>query len=442
MIYGIKIKAKDKLKTKADTLWHPCTQMQWHESDPPISIETGQGVWLYEANGHRYLDAISSWWVNLFGHNNPRINVAVQAQLGKLSHTMLAGFSHPPVEMLSSALRELAPGYLEHCFFASDGASAVEIALKMSYQYWQNLGQHGKTGFISLRQGYHGETLGALSVTDIPLFSELYAPLLYKTVRVPTPDWRHGDPGESAGDFALRCAKELEDYLQEYGAITAAFILEPLVQGAAGMGMYHPVYLKRAREICDRYQVHLIADEIAVGFGRTGFMFACEAADIVPDLLCLSKGISAGYLPLSVVMASDEIYQAFYSRDLKRGFLHSHSYSGNALACSAALASLAIFKSDDVIAANLRKQEFLNGASLELASHPKIRHWRNTGMIWAFDVESDDKAFARNFARKALERQVILRPINNTVYFMPPYTISEDEMTFLLEATLAIMAQL
>ena len=442
MIYGIKIKAKDKLKTKTQPLWHPCTQMQWQESDPPVSIESGQGVWLYEANGHRYFDAISSWWVNLFGHNNPRINAAIQAQLGKLSHTMLAGFSHPPVEMLSNLLSELAPGDLTHCFYASDGASAVEIALKMSYQYWQNVGEHEKTGFVSLRQGYHGETLGALAVTDVPIFRELYAPLLYKTVRVPTPDWRHAEAGESAEDFALRCAKELEDYLQEYGDITAAFILEPLVQGAAGMGMYHPVYLKRAREICDRYQVHLIADEIAVGFGRTGCMFACEAADIAPDLLCLSKGISAGYLPLSVVMASDKIYQAFYSPDIKRGFLHSHSYSGNALACSAALASLAIFKNDDILAANRRKQDFFNGASLDLASHPKIRHWRNSGMIWAFDVDTDDKEFAKNFARLALKRQVILRPIGTTVYFMPPYTISEDEMTFLLDATLAIMAQL
>src|SRR5687768_10868034 len=268
---------------------------------------------------------------------------------------MLAGFTHEPVVELSERLGRLWSNRLGHCFYSSDGASAVEIALKMSFQYWHNRGQSQKNRFISLQNDYHGETLGALSVTDVALFKNIYAPLLRPCTHVPTPDWRYASPGESSGDYAKRAAAALEAHLERHHAETAALILEPLVQGAAGMGMYHPDYLRHARAICDRYGVHLIADEIAVGFGRTGTMFACEQGKITPDFLCIGKGLTAGYLPLSVVMTTDRVYEAFYDDRVTMGFLHSHTHSGNALACRAALATLDIFEQDNVLEANRAK---------------------------------------------------------------------------------------
>ena len=423
-------------------VWHPCTQMKQHESLPLVPIARGSGMWLYDFDGNRYLDAISSWWVNLFGHCNPRINAALKDQLEKLEHVILSGFTHEPVIQLSERLSKLVPGNLGHCFYGSDGASAVEIALKMSFHAWRNNGKPGKTAFVSLQNSYHGETLGALSVTDVALFKDTYAPLLRNSVQVPTPDWRYAAAGETHEAFALRCAESLENHLSKQHEKTAALILEPLVQGAAGMGMYHPIYLKRAREICDRYEVHLIADEIAVGFGRTGTMFACEQAGIAPDFLCLSKGITGGYLPLSVVMTHNDIYQAFYDEDVTRGFLHSHSYTGNALACRAALATLDIFEQDKVIEANRAKAVFMNETLNELREHPRVKNLRNTGMIWAFEVENAAQDFSKHFYLKALERELLLRPIGNTVYFMPPYIISEEEMTLLVDRTLEIIKEL
>lgn len=418
------------------TVWHPCTQMKQHETLPLISIARAAGIWLYGHDGKRYLDAIGSWWVNLFGHANSRINAAVREQLEKVEHVMLAGFTHEPVVELSERLSKLVPGRLGHCFYSSDGASAVEIALKMSFHYWRNSGRPEKNAFVSLQNGYHGETLGALSVTDVALFADAYAPLLRQSAHMITPDWRYAAEGESHRDYALRAATALEAYLAEHHAQTAAFIVEPLIQGAAGMGMYHPDYLKRVREICDRYQVHLIADEIAVGFGRTGTFFACEQAGIAPDILCLGKGLTAGYLPLSVVMTTDTVYQAFYCEDITRAFLHSHTHAGNALACRAALATLDIFEQDEVIRANRLKASYLNQACLPIASHPKVKNFRNCGMIWAFDVETSDPAFAQKFFQAALKQELSLRPLGNTVYFMPPYIIDQPEMDLLVAGTL------
>ncbi|OGT18394.1 MAG: adenosylmethionine--8-amino-7-oxononanoate transaminase, partial [Gallionellales bacterium RIFCSPHIGHO2_02_FULL_57_16] len=348
------------LARSLSAVWHPCSQMKHYEAFPLLPVARGEGVWLYDFDGKRYLDAVSSWWVNLFGHSNPRINAALREQLDTLEHVMLAGFTHEPVVLLSERLRELAPAGLGHCFYGSDGASATEIALKMSAHYWRNTGKPQKTQFISLENSYHGETLGALSVTDVALFRDAYGALIRQQATVPSPDWRKAAAGESAEAYALRCAAALEAHLQQHHQHIAAFIIEPLVQGAAGMAMYHPVYLKRARELCSQYGVHLIADEIAVGMGRTGTMFACEQATtpspdkgrageglgITADFLLLSKGITGGYLPLSVVMTRDEIYQSFYADDTARGFLHSHSYTGNPLACRAALATLDIFAQD------------------------------------------------------------------------------------------------
>lgn len=420
-------------------VWHPCTQMKHLETLPLVPIARGEGVWLYDYDGRRYLDAISSWWVNLFGHANPHINAALRDQLEQIEHVMLAGFTHAPVVELSEKLAALTG--LGHAFYGSDGASATEIALKMSFHYWRNAGQPGKSCFVSLDNSYHGETVGALSVTDVALFKDTYAPLLRQSVQMPSPDWRLAEDGESAEAYALRCAEALEYYLAEHHAQIAAFIVEPLVQGAAGMAMYHPAYLRRAREICDRYRVHLIADEIAVGFGRTGTMFACEQAGILPDFICLSKGITGGYLPLSAVLTTDDVYGVFYDDAVTRGFLHSHSYTGNALACRAALATLEIFQQQDVLAANRAKAARMNRALAPLAELP-VRHLRNMGMIWAFDVDTTLPDFGRRFSEAALAHGLLLRPIGNTVYFMPPYVIDDAAIDGLAEGTLAILAEL
>ena len=423
------------LTRSARAVWHPCTQMKQHETLPLVPVARARGVWLYDFDGRRYLDAISSWWVNLFGHANSRINAALAAQLEELEHVILAGFTHEPVVQLSERLSALTGGRLGHCFYASDGASATEIALKMSFHFWRNSGQPQKTRFVSLASGYHGETLGALSVTDVALFKDTYAPLLQSSVQVPSPDWRLAESGESPRAYAERCAMALERHLEQHHRETAAFIIEPLVQGAAGMAMYDAEYLRRARTLCERFEVHLIADEIMIGCGRSGTFFAHEQAGITPDFLCLSKGITGGYLPLSVVLTTDAVYAAFYDDLVARGFLHSHSYTGNALACRAALATLDIFEQDHVLEANRAKAAYLGCAAHSLARHPRVRHFRNTGMIWAFDVESDDPAFARRFYQAALARELLLRPIGNTVYFMPPYTITEAEIDFLVAGT-------
>jgi adenosylmethionine-8-amino-7-oxononanoate aminotransferase len=432
----------DLLARSRHAVWHPCTQMKRHEALPPLPIQRGQGVWLYDFDGKAYLDAVSSWWVNLFGHCNARINAAITEQLGQLEHVMLAGFTHEPVVRLSERLAGLAPAGLGHCFYASDGASATEIALKMSAHYWRNMGSAHKTQFISLQNGYHGETLGALSVTDVALFRDAYGALLRQSATVPSPDSRNAEAGEGAEAFALRCAGRLEVHLQQNHEHIAAFIVEPLVQGAAGMAMYHPAYLRRARELCDQYGVHLIADEIAVGMGRTGTMFACEQAEITPDFMLLSKGISGGYLPLSVVMSTDAIYRAFYDDDVARGFLHSHSYTGNPLACRAALATLDIFEQDRVIAANRAKADYFNQAQAPLRQHPAVRNFRHTGMIWAFEVDSPEPDFAQRCFGLALEQGLLLRPMGNTVYFMPPYVIGEAELAWLAERTLKVIGML
>jgi len=428
----------DLLNRTRAAVWHPCTQMKQLETAPPLAIVRGEGPWLIDIDGRRYLDAISSWWVNLFGHCNPRINAAITDQLGKIEHVMLAGATHEPVVDLSERLAHLTG--LGHAFYGSDGASATEIALKISAHYWRNAGQAEKNGFISLTNGYHGETVGALSVTDIPLFKATYAPLLRHSVQVPSPDARMAAPGESAEAYAVRCAAVLEAHLAEHAATTAALIVEPLMQGAAGMAMYHPAYLKRARELCDQYQVHLIADEIAVGFGRTGTMFACEQAAVRPDFICLSKGITGGYLPLSAVLTTDEVYAAFYGDATARGFLHSHSYTGNPLACRAALAVLDIFEHDNVIAANRVKAIEFTRVLAEVAAHSRVRHFRHLGMIWAFDVADTAPGFSTRFHRAALAQAAFIRPIGNTVYVMPPYVTSADEMRGLADAMLVCLS--
>jgi adenosylmethionine---8-amino-7-oxononanoate aminotransferase len=445
------------LTRSLQSVWHPCTQMKQHETYPLIPIKSGDGVWLYDTEGKRYLDGVSSWWVNLFGHNNATIKDAIKQQLDAIEHVMLAGFTHEPVVALSEKLAKLTG--LGHAFYASDGASAVEIALKMSFHYWRNSGKTNKTKFISLQNSYHGETLGALGGTDVAIFKDTYAPLLMQSAQMPSPDFRLAEAGESAEAYALRCADALEEYVAEHHETLAAFIIEPLVQCAAGMAMYDPVYLRRAREICTKYEIHLIADEIAVGFGRTGSLFAsysdcdatcnfgadnqsgcCRNMECRPDFICLSKGITGGYLPLSVVLTRDEIYQAFYDDKVTKGFLHSHSYTGNPLACSAALATLSIFESDNILEKNRETSDCI-WEKMQAFNDLPIKHLRrpnsnSTGMIFAFDVITNNPNFARDCYAAALKNSLLIRPIGNTVYLMPPYTITHEEILHALQASI------
>jgi len=443
------VAANDWVARSLRSVWHPCTQMQHHEaganSVPLIPVSHGKGAWLYDHQGRRYLDAISSWWVNLFGHANPRINGALKDQLDRLEHAMLAGFTHEPVIELSEKLAALTGHVLGHSFYASDGASAVEIALKMSFHAWRNGGKSEKQEFVCLKGSYHGETVGALAVTDVALFKDAYGPLLRASTIATSPDARLAEDGETAQDVARRAAADVERLFVQRADKIAAIIIEPLVQCATGMAMHDPLYLQLVRELCDRHQVHLILDEIAVGCGRTGTFFACEQAGIWPDFVCLSKGISGGYLPLSLVMTRDAIYQAFYSADVTRGFLHSHSYTGNPLACRAALATLQIFEEDDVLAKNRERGARLTAALAPLAEHQCTTHFRNRGMIWAFDAVEADAAKAASFSRRffanAVEQELLLRPIGRTVYLMPPYILDDEEIDGLAARTLAVFEQ-
>ena len=425
-------------------VWHPCTQMKDHEQLLPlIPIRRGQGVWLEDFEGRRYLDAISSWWVNLFGHANPRLNAAVREQLDSLEQVILAGFTHKPVIELSEALVALAPQGLTRCFYADNGSSAVEVAVKMSFHYWRNVGRQAKRRFITLSNSYHGETLGALAVGNVQLYKEIYQSLLMDVITVPSPDCYEREPGESWVEHSRRKFAHMEATLARHAHEVAAVIVEPLVQCAGTMRMYDPIYLELLRDACNRYEVHLIADEIAVGFGRTGTMFACEQAGIRPDFMCLSKGLTAGYLPLSAVLTTEPVYAAFYDEYTKlNAFLHSHSFTGNPLACAVALASLRIFREDNVLERNRTLATHMGARARELASHPHVAEVRQRGMIVAIELVKEKatrEAYPwqerRGLAiyRHALERGVLLRPVGNVVYFMPPYVITPDEIDLMVD---------
>ena len=428
-------------------VWHPCTQMQRAMQLPPLPIARGQGPWLEDYEGRRYFDATSSWWVNLFGHADARINAALKDQLDRLPHVMLAGCTHAPAVELAERLAARTGGVLGHCFFASDGASAVEIALKMSFHYWRNVGRGAKREFVCLRHGYHGETLGALAVTDVAVFRDVYDPLLMRAHSVMSPDARQALPGELPADVARRAAADLRQLLQARHAQIAAVIIEPLVQCAAGMAMHDPLYLRAVRALCDEFEVHLIADEIAVGCGRTGSFFAFEQAAapaepaLWPDFVCLSKGITGGYLPLSLVMTRDAIFAAFLDDDVARGFLHSHSYTGNALACRAALAVLDRFDQDDVLRVNQQRAAALTQALAPLERDPRVEHFRQLGMLWAFDVreEAAGARFAERFHLAGREHELLIRPIGRTVYLLPPYVLDDTLSRWLGERVLATL---
>jgi len=436
-------------------LWHPCTQMREHPNTLPlVPIARGEGAWLIGHDGRRYLDAVSSWWTNLFGHAEPRIAKAIAEQAGTLEQVILAGFSHEPAVALAERLLALAPreagrAALSKVFYADNGSAGVEVALKMAFHWFRNRGEDRRTKFIALENGYHGETIGALSVGDIPLYRRVYAPLLAEAIFAPSPDAYLAREGESPAECAERAADGLRDILQRHGHETCALILEPRVQCAGGMRMHDPVYLKRVRELCDTHGVFLIADEIAVGFGRTGTRFACEQAGIQPDLMCLSKGLTGGFLPLAAVLATQAIYDGFLDDSRERAFLHSHSYTGNPLACAAALRAQAIFDEDDVLARNKRTAARMAELAAPFAELPHVADVRQAGMILAFELTKDgrrDAPFAAasrvglHAYRKALELGVVLRPLGDILYWMPPYCVDEDQLQLLADTTRAAIA--
>jgi adenosylmethionine---8-amino-7-oxononanoate aminotransferase len=443
-------------------LWHPCTQMREHTASgndalPLVSIARGEGAWLFGHDGKRYLDAVSSWWTNLFGHAEPRIASAIAAQAARLEQVMLAGFGHEPAIGLAEALLRVAPreagrAPLAKVFYADNGSAGIEVALKMAFHWFRNMGEPRRTKFVALENGYHGETIGALSVGDIPLYRRTYAPMLMQALFAPSPDAYLARDGQTAAGHAEDAADALARLFDEHAGEICALVIEPLVQCAGGMRMHHPAYLRRARELCDVHGVLLVADEIATGFGRTGTLFACEqapgrrggAAGIQPDLLCLSKGLTGGFLPLSAVLATQAIYDGFLDASRERAFLHSHSYTGNPIACAAALASLRIFEDDDVLARNRGTAERMRALAGEIGAHPNVADVRQTGMIVAFELaRGGDRRtpfdpslrIGLRAYRAAIARGVVLRPLGDVLYWMPPYCVDDAQLALLATVT-------
>ena len=424
-------------------VWHPCTQEKDHETLPPIPIARGEGPYLYATDGRRFIDGVSSWWVNLFGHSNPRLNRALNEQAAKVAHHIFAGFTHEPAVELASRLAALSPGELSKVFFVDNGSAAVEAALKMSFQYWQQSGRPEKTKFVSISEAYHGETVGALSVGGCELYRDVYRPILMEGYQVAGPDCFRCPYGLNRDSCQAECFAAMESLVAEQHQTIAGIIIEPLIQGAAGMRIYPPIYLRKLRALCDKYQVHYIADEIAVAFGRTGRMFANEHADVAPDLLCLSKGITGGYMPLAVVLTTQAIYQAFYDDyTTMRAFLHSHSYSGNPLGCALAVEVLKIFAEEDILGQLAPKMKLMDEYGKRLAEMPQIGEFRRCGMVGALEMVMDKETKAPypwqerrglQVFRAALEMGALLRPLGNVIYFMPPLTIGTDVLEELLE---------
>lgn len=431
------------IRLDREHVWHPCTQQKDHESLPPIPIARGEGVYLVDHQGNRYIDGVSSWWVNLFGHNHPRLNRALAEQAGRIAHHIFAGFTHEPAVELASRLCALVPGGLNKVFFVDNGSAAVEAALKMSFQYWQQTGIPQKTRFVSISEAYHGETLGALSVSGCDLYRQIYRPILLDGYQVQGPDCFRCPYGLQRDCCSAECFEHMESLVAREHENIAGIIIEPLIQGAAGMRVYPPAYLKKLRALCDAYAVHYIADEIAVGFGRTGRMFANEHAGVAPDLMCLSKGITGGYLPLAVTLATDEIYDAFYDDyATMKAFLHSHSYTGNPLACAVAVETLRIFEEERILDALAPKMALLDEYAGRFTELPHVGEFRRCGMVAAVELVQDrerktpypwQERRGLEVYKKALEQGALLRPLGNVVYFMPPLTIAENELKQLLD---------
>jgi adenosylmethionine-8-amino-7-oxononanoate aminotransferase len=412
-------------------IFHPCSQMKDYERLPLIPIKKGKGSYITDFEDNSYLDCISSWWVNLFGHSNDYINTKIKEQIEELEHVIFAGFTHKPAIDLASRLVKITPKYLDKVFFADNGSSAVEIALKMSFQYFANRGER-RTIFVSLENSYHGETMGALAVSDTGLYKDIYTDILIKTVQAKS-------PALVSEDEAI---EDMRSILKEHRYKISSVIIEPLVQCAGSMKMYQPSYLKKLRTLCDDEGIFLIADEIAVGFGRTGTMFAVDKAGISPDFMCLSKGLTGGYMPLSVVMMTDEIYDAFYC-DYNEGksFLDSHSYTGNTIACAVANAVLDIFEKDNIIKKNLKKIELIKKKTDKFRELENVFEVRQTGMICAIELKGYDatQRIGLKIFEEALKEGVYIRPLGNVIYFMPPYCFTKKEIKKMIKITYKVV---
>jgi len=431
-------------------VWHPCTQQKDHELLPPIPIVRGEGVYLFDLEGNRYLDGISSWWVNLFGHNNPRLNRALKTQIDLVSHHIFAGFTHQPAVELARRLCSLAPDGLTKVFFADNGSAAVEVALKMSFQYWQQVGIGQKTKFVSITEAYHGETLGALAVGGSDLYRKIYQPILMQGFQVQGPDCFRCPYGLDREHCRAECFEHMEKTVAREHENIAGVIIEPLIQGAAGMRIYPPIYLQKLRKLCNDFAIHYIADEIAVGFGRTGKMFANEHAGVSPDFLCLSKGITGGYLPLSVTMTTEDVYRTFYDDyTTLKAFLHSHSYTGNPLACALGVEVLNIFEEEHVLESLQPKIALLNAQKRLFEAIPAVGEFRQCGLVAGVELVRDRDAKTPfpwqerkglQVYREALTRGALLRPLGNVIYFMPPLSIDADSLVRLTDIARAAIS--
>ncbi|TGE37347.1 adenosylmethionine--8-amino-7-oxononanoate transaminase [Desulfosporosinus fructosivorans] len=433
-------------------IWHPCSQMKDYQDLEPIVIKNGKGAYIFDIDGKSYLDAVSSWWVNLFGHSNDRINRAINEQVEKLEHVIFANFTHEPAIQLAEKIVNITPEGLDKVFFSDNGSSAIEVALKMSFQYHQQTGKFKKQRFAALQNAYHGETLGALSVGDLDLYSKVFNPLLLNTLRLESPDCYRCVYCKSRDTCNVECFANLEKDIILHHEELCAVIIEPLIQCAAGMKMYPPVYLKRLRKLCDEYDIHLIADEIAVGFGRTGKMFACEHAGISPDIMCLSKGITAGYLPLALTLTSAKIYDAFYGDYFEhKAFMHSHSYTGNPISCAVANESLLIFETEDIVAKNkILEKYMLKCANTYFSENKNIGEYRQIGMVGAIELVMDknskqgfepQKRIGYEVYKKGLNKGIVIRPLGNVIYFMPPYVVNQHDLDFLYSRTLEAITE-
>ncbi|MCR5757541.1 MAG: adenosylmethionine--8-amino-7-oxononanoate transaminase [Selenomonas sp.] len=431
-------------KRDLDLIWHPCSQMKDYETLPPMIIDHGEGVWLYDIYGKKYLDIVSSWWANLLGHCNKTINAGIKEQLDKLEHVIFANFSHRPAIELAEQLKEITPPKIQKFHFNDNGSAAVECALKMAFQFYQQGGKPEKKRFMCLTEGYHGETIGALSVGSLDLYAKLYQPMMMDNIHIEAPDCYRCPYGKQRDCCQCECFEKAEKAFAKHGHETAAMIAEPLLQGSAGMRIYPPLYLKKLRGLCDKYDVKLILDEIATGFGRTGTMFACEQAGISPDILCISKGLTGGYLPMSVTCVSEEIYDAFYADYSEgRAFMHSHTYAGNPLGCAAALAVQKIFREQPILKTAGENAKWLT-AEMENAfgGHKNVGEIRHIGLIHALELvknpetkEPFAEAKRTGYAiyKRALQYGLILRPLGDVLYFNPPLTITRAELTLAIE---------
>lgn len=420
-------------------IWHPCSQMKDYETLPPIVIDHAEGPYLYDVNGKAYLDIISSWWCNLLGHCNPKINAAIKKQLDTLEHVIFVNFSHEPAIELAEELAKVVPPGLTKFNFADNGSSSVEIALKMAFQYFYQQGKPEKQRFMCLSEGYHGETIGALSVGSMDLFAQMYKPMMMNNIHVEAPDCYRCPYGKDRTSCSCQCFEQAEKAFAEHAQETAAIIVEPLLQGCAGMRIYPELYLQKLRALCDKYEVLLIADEIATGFGRTGEMFACTKAGITPDLMTVSKALTGGYLPMSIVCTTEKIFMAFYD-DYNKGkaFMHSHTYSGNPLGCAAALAVLRTMREEHILEEAAKKAEYFHQALVEaFGNHKNVGEIRHIGMINAMELVTDKEKktpfdsklrIGYEIYKKALPMGLLLRPLGNVMYFNPPLNIEIEDL--------------